>query len=67
MDVEFREDGSDAPREEESAAAGGCANLDNTGKEEKETEDERPGSTPRKVEHRETATHTSEFVDDVHA
>ncbi|KAH7828036.1 uncharacterized protein MONOS_9342 [Monocercomonoides exilis] len=67
MVVELREDGSDAPREEESASPGGCTNVDNTGKEEKETEDERPGSTPREVEFCEVTTPTSEFVDEAYA
>ncbi|KAH7820352.1 uncharacterized protein MONOS_2257 [Monocercomonoides exilis] len=66
MAVEFREDGSVAPREEESAAPGECANLDSTGKE-KETEDEGFCRTPRKVELRETATPASELVDEAHA
>ncbi|KAH7829414.1 uncharacterized protein MONOS_734 [Monocercomonoides exilis] len=67
MVVELRGDGSNAPRKEESAAPGGCANLDNTGKEEKETEDERPGSTPREAEFCEVTTPTSELVDETHA
>ncbi|KAH7817983.1 uncharacterized protein MONOS_8453 [Monocercomonoides exilis] len=64
MAVELGEDGSDAPREEESVAARGCANVDNTGKEEKETEDERLSSTPREAEFCETATPASDLVDD---
>ncbi|KAH7825814.1 uncharacterized protein MONOS_13294 [Monocercomonoides exilis] len=67
MVVELREDGSDTPGEEESAASKGYANLDSTGKEEKETEDERPGSTPRKVEFCEVTTPASELVDETHA
>ncbi|KAH7821207.1 uncharacterized protein MONOS_12871 [Monocercomonoides exilis] len=67
MAVEFREDGSDTPGEEESAAPGGCANLDSTGKEEEETKDKRLRSTPREAELREVTTPTSELVDEAHA
>ncbi|KAH7822220.1 uncharacterized protein MONOS_12499 [Monocercomonoides exilis] len=67
MVVELREDGSDTPRKEESAAPGGCAYLDSTGKEEEWTEHERLSSTTREAELRETATPTSEFVDEAHA
>ncbi|KAH7829702.1 uncharacterized protein MONOS_4078 [Monocercomonoides exilis] len=67
MAVEFREDGSDAPREEESAAVGGCANLDSIYKEEEEMEDERLSSTPREVEFCEVTTPTSELVDEAYA
>ncbi|KAH7826627.1 uncharacterized protein MONOS_2771 [Monocercomonoides exilis] len=52
MVVELREDGSDAPREEEK---------------EKETKDEGPGSTPREAEFCEVTTPTSELVDEAHA
>ncbi|KAH7827041.1 uncharacterized protein MONOS_9877 [Monocercomonoides exilis] len=67
MAVEFREDGSDAPREEESVAPGGCANLDNICKEKEETKDERLRSTYLEAELCEAATPTSELVDDAHA
>eukprot|EP00770_Monocercomonoides_exilis_P008309 MONOS_8268.1-p1 / transcript=MONOS_8268.1 / gene=MONOS_8268 / organism=Monocercomonoides_exilis_PA203 / gene_product=unspecified product / transcript_product=unspecified product / location=Mono_scaffold00307:56068-60488(-) / protein_length=1376 / sequence_SO=supercontig / SO=protein_coding / is_pseudo=false len=67
MAVELREDGSDTPRKEESAAPGGCAKMDSTCKEKEETEDEGLSSTPRKVELRETTTPTSKFVDEAHA
>ncbi|KAH7815460.1 uncharacterized protein MONOS_16168 [Monocercomonoides exilis] len=65
--LELGKDGNDAPREEESAAPGGCANLDSTGKEEEETKDERLSSTPREVEFCEVTTPTSELVDEAHA
>ncbi|KAH7832389.1 uncharacterized protein MONOS_15612 [Monocercomonoides exilis] len=67
MAVEFREDESDALGEKESAAAGGCANLDCICKEKEEFRDKRPSSTPPEVEFCETAIHTSELVDEVHA
>ncbi|KAH7822495.1 uncharacterized protein MONOS_14543 [Monocercomonoides exilis] len=67
MVVELREDGSEAPREEESAASGGRANLDSTSKEEKETEDEGFSSTPREAEFCETTTPTCQFVNEVYA
>ncbi|KAH7821221.1 uncharacterized protein MONOS_12680 [Monocercomonoides exilis] len=67
MGLELREDGSDTPGEEESAAPGGCANLDSTGKEEEETKDKRLRSTPREAELREVTTPTSELVDEAHA
>ncbi|KAH7826689.1 uncharacterized protein MONOS_7947 [Monocercomonoides exilis] len=67
MVVEFREDGSDAPRKEESAAPGGCANLDNMCKEKKEPKDKRPVSTPREAEFCEVTTPTSELVDEANA
>eukprot|EP00770_Monocercomonoides_exilis_P014499 MONOS_14445.1-p1 / transcript=MONOS_14445.1 / gene=MONOS_14445 / organism=Monocercomonoides_exilis_PA203 / gene_product=unspecified product / transcript_product=unspecified product / location=Mono_scaffold01003:6772-11896(-) / protein_length=1283 / sequence_SO=supercontig / SO=protein_coding / is_pseudo=false len=67
MELEFREDGSDAPREEESAAPGGCAKVDSTCKEEEETKDEGPSSTPREAEFCEVTTPTSELVDETHA
>ncbi|KAH7828718.1 uncharacterized protein MONOS_15053 [Monocercomonoides exilis] len=67
MVVEFREDGSDAPREEESAAPGGCAKVDSTCKEEEETKDEGLSSTPREAEFCEVTTPTSELVDEAHA
>ncbi|KAH7828681.1 uncharacterized protein MONOS_12625 [Monocercomonoides exilis] len=67
MELEFREDGSDAPREEESAAPGGCAKVDSTCKEEEETKDEGLSSTPREAEFCEVTTPTSELVDEAHA
>ncbi|KAH7826884.1 uncharacterized protein MONOS_11813 [Monocercomonoides exilis] len=67
MELEFREDGSDAPKKEESAAPGGCAKMDSTCKEEEETKDEGLSSTPREAELRATATPTSELVDETHA
>ncbi|KAH7817957.1 uncharacterized protein MONOS_11639 [Monocercomonoides exilis] len=67
MELEFREDGSDAPREEENVAPGGCANLDSTGTEEEETKDEGLSSTPREAEFCEVTTPTSELVDEAHA
>ncbi|KAH7832272.1 uncharacterized protein MONOS_15153p2 [Monocercomonoides exilis] len=67
MELEFREDGSDAPREEESAAPGGCAKVDSTCKEEEETKDEGPSSPPREAEFCEVTTPTSEPVDETHA
>ncbi|KAH7818647.1 uncharacterized protein MONOS_2345 [Monocercomonoides exilis] len=67
MVVELREDGSDSPREEESAAPGGCAQLDSTGKEEKETKDERFSSSPQETEFCEVTTPISKLVDDMHA
>ncbi|KAH7828646.1 uncharacterized protein MONOS_15549 [Monocercomonoides exilis] len=56
MVVEFREDGSDAPREEESAAARGYAKMDSTCKEKDELVDEayeilaKAGNSPRRLE-----------------
>ncbi|KAH7818698.1 uncharacterized protein MONOS_2136 [Monocercomonoides exilis] len=67
MVVELREDGSYAPGEEESAAPGGCENVDCTCKEEEETKDEGFSSTPREAEFCETATPTCELVDEAHA
>ncbi|KAH7818521.1 uncharacterized protein MONOS_8407 [Monocercomonoides exilis] len=67
MELELREDGSDAPREEESAAARGGAKMDSTCKGKKETKDEGLSSTPREVEFREVTTPTSELVDEAHA
>ncbi|KAH7822296.1 uncharacterized protein MONOS_6427 [Monocercomonoides exilis] len=67
MVVELREDGSDAPREEESAAPGGCAKMDSTCKGKKETKDEGLNSIPREVEFCEVTTPTSELVDEAHA
>ncbi|KAH7820204.1 uncharacterized protein MONOS_8811 [Monocercomonoides exilis] len=67
MAVELREDGSDAPRKEESAALGGCAKVDSTCKEEEDTKDEGLSSTPREVKFREITTPTSELVDETHA
>ncbi|KAH7826912.1 uncharacterized protein MONOS_13684 [Monocercomonoides exilis] len=67
MVVELRVDGSNAPRKEESAAAGGRANLDSTGKEEEDTEDEGLSNTPREAEFCEAATPTSELVNEAHA
>ncbi|KAH7825650.1 uncharacterized protein MONOS_16305 [Monocercomonoides exilis] len=67
MELELREDGSDAPREEESAAARGRAKMDSTCKGKKETKDEGPSSTPREVEFREVTTPSSELVDEAHA
>ncbi|KAH7821236.1 uncharacterized protein MONOS_6474 [Monocercomonoides exilis] len=67
MVVEFRGDGCVTPGEEESAAAGGCANLDCIRKEKEETKDKRLSSTPREAELREVTTPTSELVDEAHA
>ncbi|KAH7828423.1 uncharacterized protein MONOS_4580 [Monocercomonoides exilis] len=67
MVVELREDGSDAPREEESAAPGGCAKMDSTCKGKKEIKDEGLSSTPREAEFCEVTTPTSELVDDAFA
>ncbi|KAH7820335.1 uncharacterized protein MONOS_2242 [Monocercomonoides exilis] len=67
MAVEFREDRSDAPREKDSSAEGGCAKMDSTCKGEEETKDERLSSTPREAEFCETATHTSKLADEAHA
>ncbi|KAH7818321.1 uncharacterized protein MONOS_13084 [Monocercomonoides exilis] len=67
MVVELREDGSNDPRKEESAAPGGCANLDSICKEKEETKDEGFCSTPREVEFCEVTTPTSELVDEAHA
>ncbi|KAH7825786.1 uncharacterized protein MONOS_7109 [Monocercomonoides exilis] len=67
MVVELREDGSDAPRNEESAAPGGCAKMDRTCKEKEETKDEGPSSTPWEAEFCEVTTPTSEFVDEAQA
>ncbi|KAH7820169.1 uncharacterized protein MONOS_9942 [Monocercomonoides exilis] len=63
MAVEFREDGADALREEESSAAGGRANLDCICKEMEESKDKRAGSTPLEAEFCEAATPTSKLVD----
>ncbi|KAH7826086.1 uncharacterized protein MONOS_12416 [Monocercomonoides exilis] len=60
-------DGSEAPREEESAAARGCAKMDSTCKGKEETENEGFSSTPLEVEFCEVTTPTSEFVDDAFA
>ncbi|KAH7822723.1 uncharacterized protein MONOS_7795 [Monocercomonoides exilis] len=65
--VELREDGSDAPRKEESAATGGYAKMDSTCKEEEDTKDEGLSSAPREVEFREITTPTSELVDEAYA
>ncbi|KAH7824118.1 uncharacterized protein MONOS_16462 [Monocercomonoides exilis] len=59
--------GSDAPREEESAAPGGCANLDSVRNEEEESKDKRLSSTPREAEFCEAEASTSELVDETHA
>ncbi|KAH7828501.1 uncharacterized protein MONOS_7701 [Monocercomonoides exilis] len=59
MVVELRKDGSNTPRREESAAPGGCANLDSICKEKEETKDEGFSSTPRDVEFCEVTTPTS--------
>ncbi|KAH7821267.1 uncharacterized protein MONOS_14492 [Monocercomonoides exilis] len=67
MAVEFREDRSDAPIEEESAAARGCANMDSTCKGKKETKDERLSRTPRETEFCEAEAPNSELVDEAHA
>ncbi|KAH7821341.1 uncharacterized protein MONOS_8727 [Monocercomonoides exilis] len=67
MVVELREDVSDAPRKEESAAPGGRAKMDSTCKEKEETKDEGFRSTPREVEFCEVATPTSKLVDEAHA
>ncbi|KAH7816416.1 uncharacterized protein MONOS_13688 [Monocercomonoides exilis] len=67
MVVELREDGSDAPRKEESATPGGCAKMDSTCKGKKETKKKRSCSTPREVEFCEVTTPTSEFEDDANA
>ncbi|KAH7830577.1 uncharacterized protein MONOS_1538 [Monocercomonoides exilis] len=67
MAVELREDGSDAPREKESAAPGGCAKVDSTCKEEEEAKDEGLSSTPREAKFCEVTTPTSELVDEAHA
>ncbi|KAH7816595.1 uncharacterized protein MONOS_5863 [Monocercomonoides exilis] len=67
MELELREDGSDAPREEESAAPGGCEEMVSTCKEKEETKDEGLSSTPREVEFCEVTTPTSELVDEAHA
>ncbi|KAH7826663.1 uncharacterized protein MONOS_10849 [Monocercomonoides exilis] len=67
MVVELREDGRNAPREEGSAAPGGCSNLDWICKEKEETKNQGLSSTPREVEFCEVATPTSKLVDDVHA
>ncbi|KAH7828661.1 uncharacterized protein MONOS_15216 [Monocercomonoides exilis] len=66
MELEFREDGSDAPREEESAAARGYAKMDSTCKEKEYTKDERLCSTPREAEFCEVTTPTSELVDEAY-
>ncbi|KAH7828012.1 uncharacterized protein MONOS_10570 [Monocercomonoides exilis] len=67
MAVEFREDGSYVPREEESTAARRRANLDSTGKEKEDTKNERFSSTPLEIEFCDVPTPTSELVDEAHA
>ncbi|KAH7816057.1 uncharacterized protein MONOS_2566 [Monocercomonoides exilis] len=66
MVVELRKDGSGAPRKEESAAPGGCANLDSTCKENEESENKRLSSTSREAEFCEAAAPTSEPVIEAH-
>ncbi|KAH7826235.1 uncharacterized protein MONOS_7677 [Monocercomonoides exilis] len=65
--LELGKGGSDAPREEKSAAPGGCTNLDNICKEKEETKDERLSSTPREIEFCEVTTPTSKLVDGANA
>ncbi|KAH7828320.1 putative Phage integrase family [Monocercomonoides exilis] len=67
MAVELREDGSDTPRKEESAAPGGCAKMDSTCKEREESQNKRLSSTPREAEFCETATPTSKLADEANA
>ncbi|KAH7823692.1 uncharacterized protein MONOS_5590 [Monocercomonoides exilis] len=67
MAVEFRDDGSDTQGEEESAAPGGRAFLDSTGKKKEETKDERFSSTPPEAKFCEVTTPTSELVHEAYA
>ncbi|KAH7828287.1 uncharacterized protein MONOS_12546 [Monocercomonoides exilis] len=65
--LELGKDGSEAPREEESALAEGCAYLDSTCKERDESQNKRLSSTPREAEFCETATPTSKLADDAYS